>query len=160
MIRRAAVAGALALVLGLLGGCAGDDESSIGPLEWKDRPQSFRSRGRSSDRVLVGTVLNSTFRPVRLEAAKLEVRDGSGNVLRSNGQFIGTYAHGLYGGFQRPKRLPPDELSRLGLVITLLPGKTAPFSLSWRLRPDSRGPVTVDYGEGQLVLPEAVRTAG
>lgn len=140
-------------------GGGGDDGRSTGPIAWKGEPEAFRSQAHSGDRVLVGMVENDSLEPVRLDASKLEVRDSGGKVLRSNGQYIPTFAHGLYGGFQKPRRLPADELRRLGLVISLEPGATAPLSLAWRLEPGSGEPAVVDYGRGTLVLPAAVKAA-
>jgi hypothetical protein len=76
----------------------------------------------------------------------------------ANARFTNTYAHGLFGAFQQPSHLPPAELVRLGRVLDLAPGATAPFFAAWRLARGSREPVRVDYGAGTLeVAREAQR---
>ena len=41
--------------------------------------------------------------------------------------FTNNFAHGLFGAFQQPRHLPPAELLRLGKMILLQAGSTAPF---------------------------------
>jgi hypothetical protein len=148
-----------AVAMGMaVAGCGGDDDKTSGaPLTWTKEPVAYVSRDLPHDRVILAQVRNRSSDPVHLVASKIVVRDASGTVLRSHGQYIAGYAHGLYGAYQRPARVEASESRRLGLDITLEPGKVAPLAVAWRLKPGSREPATVDYGEGKLTLPR--RTA-
>jgi hypothetical protein len=155
-VRRAAaaVAGA-ALALAGCGGGGVDRRSQ--DLEWKREPLVFRATHLPSDRVLMGTVENRSKRSLHVVAADVRVRDARGAALRSYAQFVNTYAHGLYGAYQKPKPLPPNELSRLGLVVTLPPGSVIPLTVAYRVTSKTRAPLRVDYGAGSLTVPSRVR---
>ena len=155
-MRRAAsaVAGA-ALVLAGCGGGTGTPRST--GLEWKKEPLVFRATHLASDRVLTGTVENRSGRSLHIVASSIRVRDAGGAALRSYAEFVNAYAHGLYGVNQRPKPLPPNELSRLGLVVTLPPGSVIPLTVAYRLAARTRAPLRVDYGSGSLNVPSRVR---
>jgi len=154
-VKRAAGAAAL-LAATLAAGCGGS-KSDATPLAWEGTPVAYRPANLPTDRVLLAKVRNASSKPIRLDAAKLVVRDASDTVMRSSGRYIAGYAHGLYGAFQKPDPLPPGELKRLGLVITLAPGKTAPLAVAWRLKSDAKEPARVDYGGGSLALPRVAR---
>lgn len=155
-MRRAAAAVAVAaLAVAGCGGGAGDQHSA--GLEWKKEPLLFRATHLPSDRILMGTVENRSKRSLHIVAADIRVRDVHGAALRSYAQFINSYAHGLYGAYQKPKPLPPNELSRLGLVVTLPPGSVIPLTVAYRLTPDARTPLRVDYGPGSLAVPSRAR---
>jgi hypothetical protein len=147
--------GAVAASASAIAGCGGARDRP--PLAWKGRPQAFRSESLPHDRVVLATVRNASSRPLHLDAAKLVVRDAGGHRLVSTAQFVAAFSHGLYGAFQQPSELPPGELTRRGLVVTLRPGASAPLTVAWRLAGDSREPATVDYGSGRLTLPRASR---
>lgn len=150
----AAVAGAALAVAGC-GGGAGARHSE--GLEWKKEPLLFRATHLPSDRVLTGTVENRSKRSLHIVAADIRVRDVHGAALRSYAQFINSYAHGLYGAYQKPKPLPPNELSRLGLVVTLPPGSVIPLTVAYRVTSKTRTPLRVDYGAGWLAVPSRAR---
>ena len=142
----------------VMAGCGSDDDKASGaPLAWTKEPVAYVSEDLPNDRVILAQVRNRSSDPVHLVASKIVVRDAAGRVLRSHGQYIAGYAHGLYGAYQKPARVESSESRRLGLDITLPPGKVAPLAVAWRLKPGSREPATVDYGEGKLTLPR--RTA-
>jgi hypothetical protein len=155
-VRRAALgalgAGAAAAAIA---GCGGAKDQP--PLAWDGKPEAFRSTTLPHDRVVLAVVRNASSQPVHLEAARLVVRDAGGHRLVSTAQFVAAFSHGLYGAFQQPSELPPEELTRRGLVVTLRPGASAPLTVAWRLAGDSREPATVDYGSGRLTLPRAAR---
>jgi hypothetical protein len=157
--RPAAAAAALPLACAaLLGGCGGSRrEDGANPLQWARAPLMFRATGLPRDRVVLGTVRNRSGRAVHLVAARVTVRDAAGRRLRSWGQYIAGYAHGLYGAYQKPHPLPPGELRRLGLEIDLAPGRTAPLAVAFRLAPSTRAPVRIDYGPGTLAVPARAR---
>jgi hypothetical protein len=128
----------------------------VGALGWADAPpQVFRLPALPRDRVAVGRVQNTSLRTLRLTAGRLVIRDAQGRRLQASAGFTTTYAHGLFGAFQQPSSLPTAELLRLGRVIELKPGTSAPFYAAWRLPRGARGAreVRVDYGSGTLVLP-------
>jgi hypothetical protein len=118
----------------------------------------FRAAGLPRDRVVLGTVRNRSGQPVHLVAARIRVRDAGGRPVRAWGRYVAAYSHGLYGAFQKPSELPPGELSRLGLVIDVRPGKVVPLAVAFRLSPATRPPLRVDYGPGTLRLPERARS--
>ena len=147
--------GVLALTLG---GCGSAHPSA--PLRWQGALQAFNPADLPHDRVMLARVRNVSSRPVRLVASRVVVRDSRGRVLKSSARFIASYAHGLYGAFQQPSTLPPQELSRLGEVITLPARAAAPLALAWRVLDDNAtAAATLDYGSGRLSLPTSVRPA-
>jgi hypothetical protein len=141
----------------LLAGCGGGDDDSTGDLRWARPPQVFRAHSMPRDRVLMGTVRNSSFRPLNLKATDLSVRDRAGHRLPAHVQFIESYAHGLYGAYQRPNPIPQDELIRLGLVVRILPGESAPLTVAYRTRPGLAMPLRVSYRANALSVPRAIR---
>jgi hypothetical protein len=151
-------AGALAGAL-VVAGCGGGERPAQvrDPLAWAGTPLLFKATGLPRDRVLLGTVRNRSRRPVHLVAARISVRDSGGRAVRSWGQYVAGYAHGLYGAYQKPSPLPPGELRRLGLVIDLPPGRTAPLAVAFRLAAPASGPLRVDYGPGTLSIPARTR---
>jgi hypothetical protein len=148
-------AAAVAAAASAIAGCGGAKDQP--PLAWKGKPQAFRPKALPRDRVVLATVRNASKQPLHLEAARLVVRDAGGHRLVSTAQFVAAFSHGLYGAFQQPSELPPGELKRRGLVVTLRPGASAPLTVAWRLTGGSREPATVDYGTGRLILPRASR---
>lgn len=155
-----ALAGAAVAALALAGcGDGAAPGARADPLQWTAAPQVFTTRALPDDRVAVGSVRNTTGAPLKLDATALAVVDADGRRLRSTGQYAAGYAHGLYGALQRPDPLPPGELERLGLLITIPAGATAPLAVSWTVRKgsDLTRASSVDYGPGRLELPTKVR---
>ncbi|UTI62846.1 hypothetical protein NBH00_15935 [Paraconexibacter antarcticus] len=139
------------------GSGAGSTSRTAGALAWTAAPQVFRTKALPDDRIVVGTVRNTSGRPLKLDASALKVRLPDGRRLVTTGQFAAGYAHGLYGAFQKPDPIPPGELSRLGIEVTIAPGKTAPLAVSWHQPRTLGGRPVVDYGAGRLTLPTRVR---
>jgi hypothetical protein len=155
-VRQAAVLAAGAAFV--LAGCGGDKpRTDRGDLVWSKQPLLFRATHLPNDRVLIGTVRNRSKSTLHLIASRILVHDATGSRLRGYAVFLSTFAHGLYGAYQKPKPLPPVELTRLGAVITLAPGATAPLSVAYRLTSHTRSPVSVDYGRGTLSVPRQAR---
>ncbi len=159
---RALGASSAAVAVALLSaGCgSGHDRSASRPaLRWTGTPQVFTTKALPRDRVVVGAVRNTSGRTLKLDAAALVVLDADGRRLRSTGQFAAGYAHGLYGAFQQPDPLPPGELERLGRIVTIPAGGTAPLAVSWTVADghDAGRRSSVDYGSGRLPLPTRVR---
>jgi len=160
-VRRAGGAAAVAaIVLSSACGSGVGKTASTSPLAWKGHPKAFRQPDLPSDRVVLSAVRNISDKPLSLSASRLVVRDAAGKTLPSSAQFVAGYAHGLYGAFQKPSPLPPDELRRLGLVVTVAPGATVPLTVAWRLGKGSREPASIDYGAGRLQLPVGTAPAG
>ena len=155
--QRAVLGGALAL---LAGGCGAGSHANRTPaatgLTWAGKPQVYRSRSLPRDRVVIARVRNAGTTTLHLVASRLRVRDARGRVLRASAAFSTTFAHGLYGAYQQPAAGEPvAEQIRLGKIIYLAPGASAPFYAAWRLSLGAREPVHVDYGSGSLVIPAA-----
>lgn len=151
----AAIAAALA-VAGAAAGCGGTAKGDgAARVAWVTTPVVYKPADLPRDRVVLAKVRNTSKADVHLVASKLVVRDAQGRVLKSAARYIGGYGHGLYGAFQKPDPLPPQELTRLGYEVTLKPGATAPLSVAWRLPAGAKEPATVDYGGGTLRLPAA-----
>jgi hypothetical protein len=152
-VRKSAASIAVAFVVAGCGGGDRGDSNASSPLAWDGSPKAFQPRGLPRDGVVLGKVRNTTKRTLHFEAASLFVRDAGGRRLRSSAAFTETYAHGLFGALQQPGHLPQTELRRLGKIIDLPPGESAPFYAAWRLASGSRAPVRVDYGSGTLAVP-------
>jgi hypothetical protein len=154
-VRRAGTLALLAVAATAAASCGGGPGAGVrrGDMVWERPPLLFVPHALPSDRVVLGRVRNDSLRPLRLLAAKVLVRDGAGRVLRSSAAFTTTYAHGLFGAFQQPSAQPTEELVRLGRLVELRPGETAPLYVAWRMPDDAHGPVHVDYGSGDLTLP-------
>jgi hypothetical protein len=151
--RRAAVAAALALSLAA-GGC-GSDGDSAGELKWDGKPSVMRHPTLPADHILTGAVRNDGLRPLRLEARDLRLVDAEGRKVNATAVFLRGYLHSLYPPTRPPAGgVPEREQQRIGRVLKLEPGKTAPLTLSWRLAPGAGPPVRADYGTGSLPIPK------
>jgi len=147
----------LALLLIGVAGCGGGDQPKTG-LRWDGKPSVFRAAHLAHDRVVIARVRNVGSKTLHLVASQLVVRDADGHRLKSNAGFTATFAHGLFGALQQPKPVPPAELIRLGKVVYLPAGASAPFYAAWTLSPGAKEPVTIDYGSGTLTVPPATAT--
>lgn len=137
-----------------------DDKGSTGStgptLAWDEPPLAFTPERLPDDRVAYGTVRNPSPEQFRASTGDFEVRDAKGDPLDASVQFLGSFAHGLYGAFQKPDPLPPDERTRLGLQVDLEPGETTPLTVSYHLGPGAELPAALYYGdEPVLELPES-----
>jgi hypothetical protein len=154
-VRRALLALAAAGLTLASAGCG--DEGSSG-LAWEGTPSVFRASGLPNDRVAIGRVRNQGDTTLHLVASRLRVRDAAGHVLKASAAFTATFAHGLFGALQQPTPIPPAELLRLGKVAYIPAGASVPFYAAWRVTPETKGPVRVDYGSGTLAVPEPSAT--
>lgn len=149
------------LVAGLLGVFAivalgGDDSPSSGGrvLAWEEPPLAITPENLPGDRVAYGIVRNASLAELEASTADFDVRDADGRELEANVQFLGTYAHGLYGAFERPDPLPEGESRRLGYQVDLRSGETSPLTVSYRLGDDAEMPATLYYRDAAaLELP-------
>ena len=148
-------AGAGGVVIALLA-TGGDDATVEGSvLSWEEDPLVFTPPDLPTDQVAYGTVRNSSLDRLQAANGDFVVRDAGGQQLDASIQFLGTYAHGLYGAFQKPDPLPDEERSRLGFTVDLQTGQTSPLTVSYRLADDSELPATLYYKDvPALELPE------
>jgi hypothetical protein len=133
------------------------DEGSAGGtiLAWEEPPLAITPPDLPDDRVAYGTVRNTSLEGLNARTKDFEVRDAEGEPLEASVQFLGSYAHGIYGAFQQPHPLPPDEQSRLGYRVALRSGQTAPLTVSYRLEPNTQLPATLFYRDAPaLDLPD------
>ena len=143
----------------LLAGCGESKEpQGSGPLQWKDDPiLTVAAPSLPDDRILAGTVVHLGFKEeLQLDATKLEVRDADGRRLESFALYSHTYAHGLYGASEAPDGPLGEDRRRLGYVRRVRVREQAPLTVAYRLKPGIRPPLTIDYGEGSLPVPESL----
>lgn len=160
---RGRTAGALGAAALAVAGCGastsptrttGTTASAAGGLAWQGTPHVYRSRNLPRDRVAIGRVRNTGTETLHLIAAKLVLRDSAGRALKGAAAFTTTFAHGLYGALEQPAGgQPVAEQIRLGKIVYLPPGGSAPFYAAWRMAPGATTPVRVDYGSGTLAVP-------
>jgi hypothetical protein len=150
---RSTIAGLLAVIA--LAGCGSSNDGTLGrgALRWTQTPFVDEPPTLPRDRILVGHVVNRSRRTLALDTRKLVVHDATGRTLVSSARFTIGYAHALYGVFQQPSFNAPSELIRLGVITYIRPGVTAPLFVAYRLKSESKLPITVDYGYGRLPLP-------
>jgi hypothetical protein len=148
----------VALAVLALAGC-GNGKSRHGPLAWV-QPQVLIPHRLPRDRIVVAHVRNTSHEALHLVAARIVVRDAAGHRLQASAGFTTTYAHGLFGAFQQPNPVPTAELRRLGRIVDLVPGDTAPFFAAWHLDRGAQEPVRIDYGRGTLTAPGPARLTG
>lgn len=157
MSRVALAAAVLAVAAVVTGGAVllagGRDEGSspgrAGSLIWADGPRLVTPPTLPRDRVMYGQVRNDGLRDLTLTVDRLRVVDGAGRALKSNGRFLQAFAHGLYGASGDPTDIGDYERRRLGQVLTLKPGRTAPLTVAWR----GAGARRVTIGEVVLPIP-------
>lgn len=131
----------------------GCDDDPGEPLSWSIAPEVRRSPSLPGDRLVTAAVRNETDEPLEIRAKDIAVRDPSGRELRSSAAFLTgfVYSHVPYnrGRDELPSALPRREQERLGRVVQIPPGGTAPLTVSWR----GGDAAQIDYGRGSLRLP-------
>ena len=152
MIGRAGGGAALAVAAAALGGCGGAGEERGGDLAWLRTPSVFR---QATDRVVQGTVRNTSPRRLEIRAADLRLVDSRGRRVLGVATFSPGYQHGLFPPSRVPERARAAEDRRLGRTVEIEPGKTALLTLAWRDATGPRAPVRVAYRESELPLPPA-----
>jgi hypothetical protein len=146
-----AAATALAGLILLVGGDSEAPAGRAGSLIWAQEPKLLLPPDLPRDRILYGQVRNDSLRDLRLRADDLRVLDGAGRALKSDGRFLQAYAHGLYGAFPTGRDIGDYERRRLGVILTLKPGRTAPLTVAWH-GTDARA---IRLGDVRLPVPVA-----
>jgi hypothetical protein len=138
----------LAVVL-LAGRATGEDP---GVLVWDGAPLAVQAE-RRTDHILGGTIRNDSLHDLELRAADARIVGADGKPLTATVRFMHGFAHGLYAWSQKPEDVGDLERRRLGELVTLKPGQTAPLTLSWRVPPGGDAPRQVAFGSTALALP-------
>jgi hypothetical protein len=139
-----------------LAGCGTKSETikGTGAMSWEKKPVTIRLGSKPNDRILFGTVRNDSLRPIKIFASDIKVVDSDGRKLEATAIFSKTFAHGLYGSTDPRAKAPGEyELQRIGRLVRLNPGQTAPLTVSWRLKSTGDRPVQVQMGDGGLPIP-------
>ena len=161
--RSATRRGVLVAVVGLLAAAAAvaallarPGEAPAGPaVAWDGAPEIVRVPELPRDRVLVARVRNTGDGPLRLAAEQVAVTDAAGRPLRSTARFAAGFGHALYSPADAPDEVTANEQRRLGTVVEVGPGDTAPLTVSWRLARGGGTATVVRVGEATLRLPPA-----
>lgn len=149
-----AAAALLVVAAGVLGvGNSGAAPAGGVTVEWAAAPQVYRPPTLPRDRVMAGRVRNTSLRAVDLAVADIRLLDADGRPVRSTARFLQAYARGLYPPTQRPKTPNPAEQRQLGEIVTIRPDRSAPLTVSWRVPPGGKPPVTIDLGKASLPIP-------
>jgi hypothetical protein len=146
---------ALAAAL-FVAGCGTKSETvkGTGAMSWTEKPTTIRLGSKPKDRILFGEVRNDSLRPVKIYASDVRVLDSDGRSLEATAIFSKSFAHGLYGSTDPRAKAPGEfELTRIGRLVNLKPGQSAPLTVSWRLKAANDRPVQVTMGDGALPIP-------
>ncbi len=140
--------------LGAAGRVSGPGAGAHGPLEWDAEPQAARPSELPQDRILTGRLRNTGDTPLALDALRARLLDDAGRAVPGAATFAAGFSHGLYGPATGPKEaMPAFQARRLGVIATVAPGATVPFTLSWRRAAGTGAPTRVDLGDVVVALP-------
>jgi hypothetical protein len=128
---------------------------SPGSLAWSGTPLVIRNPRLPRDTVVSGHILDRGLNGVKLHSRQVRVQDGHGNRVDAAATFLQTYVHPLY-PWDRP---PPGglteyELERTGFLRRIAPGRTAPLTVSWRLKPGQSAPTEIVFDGAALPVPK------
>lgn len=151
----AATALVVVVVVGAALLLAGGAQGGEGRLAWQD-VEVFEA-SRSTDRILAGKVRNTSLEDIDLDVTDVRMLDASGGEVRSALRFREAFAHGIFPWSQKPDDTGDFERRRLGEVVTIRPGQTAPLTLSWRVPEGGEPPARVDFGPVEIDLPKPRR---
>jgi hypothetical protein len=145
LVAAAVIAGALLLA----GGAQGDE----GRLAWQD--VQIYEASKKTDRILGGKVRNTSLEDLEIDVTDVRMLDASGREVRSALRFREAFAHGIFPWSQKPDDIGDFERRRLGEIVKIRPGQSAPLTLSWRVPEGGEPPVRVDFGPVELDLPRS-----
>jgi hypothetical protein len=156
---RWAIAATLLLLAGVGGlllvgdrGGATQTAAATAQLQWKTKPNLILVPELPRDRILTGSVRNSSLHAVDLAIEHVRVVDAAGRRLRATALFAQHFSHGLYPWSWHVKG-SKFERDRIGRSATIKPGQDVPLTLSWRVPSGGSEPVEVRFGGGSLALP-------
>ena len=106
-------------------GCGGADV-----VAWKGQPRAGAIEG---GRMLFGTVVNRSGKPLVLRAAQVKVVDDNGRVLPSAAAFAGGYNASIaLRGFGGQMFGASTAGATTGARAAIAPGASVPLSVSWK----------------------------
>ena len=158
-LRAGASAATVAAAIALMPGCGGGkDAGQAGDLRWDEPPRLLAASPPDRDRVLSGTVRNTSLKLVRLDTKKVELLDAEGRPLRASVVFLSGFAHGRFPQ-NRPEQQPGQrDLELAGRLARLKPGKKLPLTVSWRPLPGAPRAASVRLGDATLPVPARAQT--
>ena len=121
-------------------------------LQWKTKPSLILVPELPRDRILTGSVRNSSLHAVDLAIERVRIVDAAGHRLHATALFAQHFSHGLYPWSWHVKG-SKFERARIGKIVTIKPGQAAPLTLSWRVPAGGSEPVEVRFDGGSLTLP-------
>ena len=152
---RRARAVALLFAVAVAGCGGGDDRQPAGSLRWEKDPVVVKPDALPNDRIVYGHLRNDGLDRADLVAADLRLRTADGATVKANAAFVESFAHGLYPPTRLPGgKLPISEQLRLGKIARVLPGKTVPLTVSWRVKPGGDQPVRIEWKGGSIPIPD------
>jgi hypothetical protein len=136
-------------------GCGSSEGKRSVSLVWKTPPKLYVPSDLPRDRIARGVVENRSLKQkATLKASDIELLDADGRRIEGVATFIAGYAHSLYPADLKPKgAYPESEQLRLGMLVKLKAGQSAPLTVSWHDPAGPRTAVRIDYGSGTLALP-------
>ena len=145
---------AVAVLVALGRGGEGATAQAPMRLEWEGAPRVLKVEELPTDRILVGRVRNASVREVALDVDRVRIVGANGAPVKHSARFLSAFAHGLYPPADKKKVTGTFERTRLGEIVKLEPGASAPLTLSWRVPEGAGQPVEVRFGGGALRLPD------
>ena len=129
---------------------------SPGSIAWDGKPLVLRNPNLPRDTIVSGRIIDKGLNGVKIHAKQVRVEDGRGNRVMAAATFLQAFAHRLY----PPDRPPPGglteyELERIGFLRRIPPGKTAPLTVSWRLKPGQAAPKEIIFDGAVLPVPKS-----
>jgi hypothetical protein len=121
-------------------------------LRWKTKPTLIMVPELPRDRILTGSVRNTSLHAVDLAIERVRILDAAGHRLRATALFSQQFSHGLYPWSWNVKG-SKFERDRIGRSATVKPGQDVPLTLSWRVPAGGSEPVEARFEGGSLALP-------
>jgi len=140
----------LAACAAAISGCG--ESAADGPaLEWVGQPRVIVAPTAEPARILQGKVRNRSMSELRLQADEVTLRDAGGRRVAGSAIFLPGYVRPGEPQNRGGAPFADTEAARIGRLVTIAPGDTAPLVISWRVK-DGR-PVRVEHPGGTLEVP-------